>query len=319
MKVSLVVPVKNESDSIERLISSAAAQTRRPDEIVIVDGGSDDGTAEIIENLAHCNHWTGWVRVIRTGGATPGKGRNLGVVNARYDWIAFIDAGMQAEQFWLERLTEVAARDDQVAVVYGSYEPMIETFFDRCAALAYVSPKQLRDGRWMRGPVIPSSLIRREVWQKVGGFQDLRAAEDLIFMDRIVAAGFKTGLAPDATVWWRLRPDLSTTFRKFVLYSKHNVWAGMQRYWHYGLIRQYLIWLAFLPPAVFHRWWWAAAPIGGYLIRVAKSIWIRREGRGLIRALNPVQFIVVTIILLTIDLATFIGWTQACWQSERAS
>ena len=320
MKVSLFVPVKNEAHSIEQLIESAAAQTRPPDEVVIVDGGSSDGTVEVIHQWERRHSRMGWLRMIRAEEATPGKGRNIGVKNASHDWIAFIDAGIRAEPTWLEQLVEAAERDPQVEVVYGSYEPVTETFFERCAALAYVAPKQMRAGRppvWMRGPAIPSSLFHRRVWESVGGFPDLRAAEDLIFMNRVAEAGFKTAFAPGAIVWWQLRPDLSSTFRKFVLYSMHNVRAGMQRFWHYGLLRQHLLWLAFFLLAAVFSWWWALVPVFGYLLRAAKSIWIRREGRGMVWALNPAQFALVTAILLTIDLATFIGWARVYWQPHR--
>jgi glycosyltransferase involved in cell wall biosynthesis len=317
VKVSLVVPVKNEAHSIEQLIESAAAQTRPPEEVVIVDGGSSDGTAEIVHRWERRHSRMGWLRVIRAEEATPGKGRNIGVKNASHEWIAFTDAGIRAEPEWLEQLVEAAERDPQVEVVYGSYEPMTETFFERCAALAYVAPKQMRAGQMMRGPAIPSSLFHRRVWESVGGFPDLRAAEDLIFMNRVAEAGFKTAFAPGAIVWWQLRPTLSSTFRKFILYSMHNVQAGMQRFWHYGLLRQYLLWQAFFLLAAVFSGWWALVPVCGYLLRAAKSIWIRREERGMIWALNPAQFALVTVILLTIDLATFIGWAQAYWQPNR--
>ena len=153
--------------------------------------------------------------------------------------------------------------------------------------------------------------MRKSVWEAVGGFPDSRAAEDLIFMRRVEEAGFKIGWAPLATAWWQLRPDLKSTFQKFVLYSKHNVWAGMQRYWHYGIARQYGAYLGALTLVVLHAAWWGLVPLLGFGARTMKSIWVRREGRGLWWALNPVQFLGVAGLLLTIDIATLVGWLQA--------
>ena len=119
------------------------------------------------------------------------------------------------------------------------------------------------------------------------------------------------GWAPGATVSWRLQPTLARTFRRFVLYSKHNVWAGRQRYWHHGIARQYLVGLPFVVLAFAHSPWWLGVPLLGALARVAKSIWVRREGRGLLWLLNPIQFAGVGVILAAIDLATFVGWLQA--------
>jgi hypothetical protein len=157
-------------------------------------------------------------------------------------------------------------------------------------------------------------LLRRGVWQAVGGFPDLRAAEDLIFIDRIQEHGFKIGWAPAATVWWQLQPTLGSTYRKFVLYSKHNVWAHRQRDWHYGVARQYLLALPFVGLGLFHHAVWLGVPLLGATARVAKSIWRRREGRGICWLLNPFQFTGVAVILTAIDLATFIGWAQALCQ-----
>jgi glycosyltransferase involved in cell wall biosynthesis len=311
VKVSLVVPVKNEADSIERLMVSVAAQMLRPDEVIVVDGGSEDGTPEIVEEWARRRSLSAWVRVVRVDDATPGKGRNIGVDNAKYDWIAFTDAGIRLEQYWLERLIEVAERDSQVDVVYGSYEPGPGTFFERCAALAYVAPKQLREGRWMRGPAIHSSLIRREVWEGVGGFPDLRAAEDLIFMEAVERKGDKIAWAPRAVVWWRLPPGFGSVFRRFALYSLHNVRIGRQYDWHYGVARQYAVWVACVILGFLLSGWFWLAPLIGYGARVAKGIWARREGRGLLWAMNPAQFAMVAAILLTIDAATFVGWRRA--------
>jgi hypothetical protein len=151
----------------------------------------------------------------------------------------------------------------------------------------------------------------------VGGFPDLRAAEDLIFMERIQEYGFKIGWAPSATVWWELQPTLARTYRKFVLYSRHNVCAGRQRDWHYGVARKYLLALLFVGLSLLSHPFWLGIPVVGAMARVAKSIWQRREGRSLLFLLNPAQFLLVGAILLTIDLATFAGWAQAFWQRPR--
>jgi glycosyltransferase involved in cell wall biosynthesis len=313
-KCALVVPVKNEAKTVTALLNSVSAQSYQPEEVLFVDGGSVDGT---VIRLREAGQSDDRIQVIEAGEATPGRGRNIGIAAAKCDWIALTDAGIKLESRWLEKLVEVVERDPDVDVVYGNYEPVTDTFFEACAALAYPAPKRLRNGRLIRGPFIASSLIRRKVWEAAGGFPDLRAAEDLIFMRRVEEMGFKVGWAPDATVRWQLQPDLASTFGKFVLYSRQNVWAGMQRYWHYGLARQYAAWTVFVFLALIHSQWWMLIPVLGTMARVAKSIWVRRETKGILWTLNPLQFAGVAIILLTIDLATFIGWWQAKAYSER--
>jgi hypothetical protein len=142
----------------------------------------------------------------------------------------------------------------------------------------------------------------------------LRAAEDLMFMSALERAGFRVAWSPRATVWWRLRPTLASTYAKFVLYSRHNVRAGLARHWHYGVARQYAVALVFVALAFAHSAWWLVVPALGLAARAALSVWRRREGRGLPWAINPARLAAVLVIILTIDLATFVGWAQALLQ-----
>lgn len=314
-RLSLVIPVRNEEESLPALIEGIRRQTHAPAEVIIVNGGSTDRTLELARRLTEGDER---FRVLDAGQGTPGRNRNVGAEAATYEWVAFTDAGTRPEPDWLERLADEAARDAATEVVYGNYEPLENTFFERSAALAYPPPKVLRAGGRMRGPSTASMMLRREVWQKVGGFPDMRAAEDLVFMGRVESGGFKIAWAPRATVWWQLQPDLARTFRKFVLYSKHNVWAGRQWDWHYGVARQYAFAALFVLLAVVHSPWWLLGVPVWLGARVFRSVWRRREGRGLLWALNPARFVGVGVILLTIDAATFVGWIQANGRRQEA-
>lgn len=92
--VSLVIPVRNEEQSLPSLIESIKQQTFEPAEIIIVDGGSVDGTVRVAKEIAGRDPR---FRVVEAGPATPERGRNVGVAAARYDWIAFTDAGIRLE------------------------------------------------------------------------------------------------------------------------------------------------------------------------------------------------------------------------------
>src|SRR6476660_3834517 len=115
MKVSVIVPVRNEQDTIRALLDGLLNQTRLPDEIIITDGGSLDATTEIIEEYIRKG---APVRLIRAGAALPGRGRNLGAAQASYEWIGFTDAGIRLANNWLETLVAKAEADSSVDVVY---------------------------------------------------------------------------------------------------------------------------------------------------------------------------------------------------------
>jgi glycosyltransferase involved in cell wall biosynthesis len=314
--VSLAVPVRNEAESISQLVDSIQRQLRKPDEVIFVDGGSRDGTVEILQ--AACDRDPTF-RLIKARQALPGQGRNIAVANAFHDWIAFTDAGIRLEPDWLQQLIAVAESDGESGIVCGNFEPVTDSFFKQCAVIAYVPDKIVRDGELVRHPFIASSLVRRDVWHAAGGFPDLRAAEDLIFFEEIEKKGFKFKWAPRATVHWDVQPDLSSTFRRFFLYSCVNVWAKRQRYWHYGVLRWYALALPFLVLAVWKSAWWLLLPLAGLCARVGSRIWHNRAGHSPGWMMNPLRFGYVMLITLVLDGATFAGWIKALFKRGEAA
>jgi glycosyltransferase involved in cell wall biosynthesis len=306
--ISLVIPLYNESSTIDLLLDTIDRQTLQPHEVILVDAGSTDNTVQLIRE-----HKTGSLiyRIIKEGRAMPGEARNTGVKNASTEWIAFTDAGIKLDQRWLENLVNKVKEDEGVGILYGNYSPVCDTFFTKCAAIAYVSPAKPGE---VRGKFIASSLLKKEAWQKVGGFPNWRAAEDLMFMERVEELGYKKAFAPEAMVWWELRKDLPSTYRKFVLYSMHNVWAGRQRYWHYGVARQYSLVLLFILLGIFyHGYWFLLVPVW-LVARTAKKIIQHRYEFGIKTLFNPAVWGLVALITLVIDTATFSGWAKAVWK-----
>ncbi len=303
--VSLVIPVFNESKTIGALIRTINGQSYPPSEIILVDGGSTDDTAALI---------TEWVktdsryRIVNAGRAMPGKGRNTGAALARHEWIAFTDAGIVLDTFWLERLVRKKEEEPSASVIYGNFSPQTNTFFEKCAAISYVPPQ--RPGM-IRTRSIASCLLKKEVWEKTGGFPDWRATEDLVFMENVDKAGSKFVTAPDAIVYWQLRPGFRSTFKKFELYSLYNVWAGRQAHWHYGIARQYAFMVIPLLLGVFQSPWWLLAIPAWSVARVLKRTYAHRYEFGIRVLFNPVLLAMVAAILYTIDLATFSGWVKA--------
>jgi glycosyltransferase involved in cell wall biosynthesis len=312
MKVTIVIPVRDEEHSIRELLDSLLAQTRPPDEIVITDGGSVDATPQIIEEYTRNG---APVRLIRAGAALPGRGRNLGAAQARHEWIGFTDAGIRVAHDWLETLIAKAESDDSIVVVYGACEPVTNTFFKQCAAIAYVPPPSLHNGTITRPRVIVSALLRREAWQKVKGFpEDLRSAEDLLFMDRVDNAGYRFVFEPRAQVHWDLRPTLWSTFKRFVVYSRNNIRAGLFRQWQSTILTRYgiLAALALAALIIEPRWIWFV--IGAWLLMLLAraAVSIRRN-----RVCYPAAFMqnlargaMVMSLIAVLDAAAIIGSIQ---------
>lgn len=305
LQVSLIIPVYNEGRTIEDLINTINEQTFSPAEIILVDGGSTDDTVIKLKQLVGQD---GRYNIIEAGRAMPGKGRNIGTKQARFEWIAYTDAGIKLDKQWLYHLVEAKQKNENASVIYGNYAPQINSLFDKCASVAYVEP--MKPGR-VRGKTIVSILMKKEAWEKAGGFPDWRATEDLVFMEKVESLGYNTAEAPLAVASWELRRGLLSTYKKFHLYSIYNVWAGRQAYWHYGIARQYLIVAISLLLGIFHHWlWWLLIPVW-LLARVVKRIILNRHEFGIKILFNPLIVFMAAIITLTIDMATFSGWLKA--------
>jgi glycosyltransferase involved in cell wall biosynthesis len=217
MKVSLVATVKDARGEIEMFLESVRGQTRRPDEVVVVDGGSTDGTWEVLEAVPG-------IVAISEAGAGIGRGRNLAIRAAAHDVIAVSDADCVLAPDWLERILEPIERGADVAA--GFYRPLARTFFQTCAAATHVPDPDELHPDWM--PSSRSIAFRREAWVAAGGYPEwLEVGEDMYLNHRLRDVGMHSELAPRAVTWWPVRPTLAATWRQYSRYAEGDATAGM--------------------------------------------------------------------------------------------
>lgn len=311
MQISVIVPVRNEESSIGALLELLLSQTLPPAEIVITDGGSTDATTAVIQKYIDNG---APVRLIRTTRALPGRGRNLAVAHSTSEWVAFTDAGIEPQTDWLASLAEQAS-DGSVDVVYGSYEPRTNTLFTECAAIAYLSPPAETDGVKMRPRSIASALMRRNVWEAVGGFPEhLRSAEDLLFMNQVEEKAFPVAYAPRAVVRWDLQPNIWRTFKRFAIYSRNNIRAGLWRQWQRPILSRYLLLVLLTLPAFYFGWRWLLMPLALWLCflgaRAAVAIWRNRDCYPANALRNTLRLALLVPLTAVIDLGTIAGSIQ---------
>ncbi|HVS81090.1 MAG TPA: glycosyltransferase [Pyrinomonadaceae bacterium] len=309
IEISVVIPVRDEEDSVRALLKGLLSQTLPPAEIVITDSGSIDATKEIVEEFIRSG---APITLIREEAALPGRGRNVAVAHSRCDWIAFIDAGNTPAPNWLAHLAKKVGDGSVVDVVYGSYEPVVDSFFKECAAIAYVPPPVEIEGTLTRTRFIASALMRRHVWEAVGGFPEhLRSGEDLLFMQEIDQKGFQTIQAPQAVVYWSIQPTLWRTFKRFKNYARSNIRAGLWRQWQAAIFLRYaLLALIALPAIIFGGFWLLAPLLFWFLLVLARAAKAIRENRRTFPAgigRNVVRLFVLIPIIATLDAAAFVG------------
>jgi hypothetical protein len=303
--VTLVVPVRNEAGTLEAFLASLDAQVVRPDAIVLVDAGSTDSTRALLERYAARMPY---VRIVDAEAAFPGRARNIGVRAADTEWIALTDAGTVVDAHWLASLAAALDTDPAIDVVFGTYEPLISTAFQRCLALCFLAPARLVGGRRYRGPSTASLLLRKSAWDAAGGFpEDLRACEDLLFFRRLASLPYRTVCAPAAVAQWRLPGTLGAVFRRFRTYSHHTLKAGLGGEWHAAVARMYGVAAVFVVAAMALHWSLFLVPVVGLALRAIRSVSERRDVLDTSRVVAPRVYAAVGALLLWIDFSALVG------------
>lgn len=237
--VSVVVPARNEEASIGETICALARQTWRPAEVVVVDAGSTDKTAEVVRRVAAEAGLL--VRILMPGAALPGRARNVGAKDTHHPVLAFLDAGTTPRPDWLEKLIEPLLDDASIDIVFGSYEPGLDTPFHRACALVWVNHRRNQDNAPIRARSVASMAMTRDVWDRVGGFPEhLRAAEDGVFVRAALRTARRVVLAPSATVEWHMPDTVGQVYTKFHAYSRCALEAGFAGDWHRPVLTRYI-------------------------------------------------------------------------------
>ncbi len=313
MSVSVIITVLNESGSLPRLLDSLAAQTRRPNEVVVCDGGSTDSTLSLLEAESRFP-----LRVIQRPGANISQGRNAAIGAARGEIVAVTDAGVRLSQRWLEKLV-APFREAGTQVVAGFFAPDPQTVFE-VAMGATVLPEV---GEIDPAHFLPSSrsvAFRKTAWEKVGGYPEwLDYCEDLIFDLRLRNQYGDFNFAPEALVYFRPRPSLRAFFLQYYRYARGDGKADLWRRRHAIRYSTYLLAAPLIAIAgvLDSPWWWAL-----YLIAAPGMFWTgwRRlarvwDGLSLIEKMQAATW--VPIIRVVGDWAKMAGYPAGLWYRFR--
>lgn len=215
-RVSLVTTVLNDAPGINVVLHALIGQTRLPDEIIVVDGGSTDRTVNVILDAARRNPR---IRLILAPGANIGRGRNIGIEAATGDVIVSTDTGCRLEPRWLERITQPFEDDRDLDFVAGFYEiephSLLEAVVGTATmrgALDPVDPETFN-------PSCRSVAYTKALWERAGRFPEWTPIDDTLFNMKIRRMQVSRRFVPDAVVHWRPRSTLAGVYRQFRFYA----------------------------------------------------------------------------------------------------
>ncbi|PSK60988.1 Poly-beta-1,6-N-acetyl-D-glucosamine synthase [Streptomyces sp. 111WW2] len=221
--VSVIVPAYNEKECIEATLRSLARSTH-PVEIIVVDDGSTDGTADIAESLGLPG-----VRVVRQANAGKPAALNNGVRHARYDIVVMMDGDTVFEPDTVRHLVQPFADPSVGAVAGNAKVGNRRTLIGAWQHIEYVMGFNL-DRRMYDllrcMPTIPGAIgaFRREAVLQAGGMSDDTLAEDTDITIALHRAGWRVVYEEHARAWTEAPGSLG------------QLWS--QRYrWSYGTMQ----------------------------------------------------------------------------------
>jgi glycosyltransferase involved in cell wall biosynthesis len=323
LKVSVIATVLNEGPAVERLLASLEDQSRVPDEVVIADGGSSDGTLGVLRDWAESGRLP--LLVLEVPGANISAGRNAAISAASGEVIATTDAGVRLEPGWLEALLipfEGAGSDQPVSAVAGWFVADPHTPFE--AAMGATVLPHLRDID--PETFLPSSrsvAFRRNAWEQVGGYPEwLDYCEDLVFDFRLRDLYGPFPFAPEATVHFRPRGSLRAFFKQYSQYARGDGKADLWRRRHAIRYSTYLVaGPSLVLLGLFQSPWWWLAPLAGAVAYTAtpyRRLWPMLAPYGAWARLKAL--LLVPLIRVVGDVAKMLGYPVGlAWRHRNRS
>ena len=216
MKYSIIVPVYNRPDEVDELLESLSNQTLQDFEVIIVEDGSIKTCKDVCDKYADILV----LHYYAKENSGPGQSRNYGAERAQGEWLIILDSDVVLPEGYLQAVDDALRKNPTEA--FGGPDAAHPSFTPVQKAISYsmtsfFTTGGIRGGKAKLDKFYPRSFnmgIRRDVYLQLGGFSKMRFGEDIDFSYRIVEAGYRPQLFPDAWVWHKRRTDFRKFFRQ---------------------------------------------------------------------------------------------------------
>ncbi len=208
LKVSIITPAYNATETIAETLESILGQTSPDWESIVVDDGSTDDTAVIVQNFMKRD---GRIRLIQQSNAGEAAARNSGIRAATQDWLLFLDADDWIAPSYLERVFAELTANSQLDAVHCSSARVTKdgTIIPetRMAPVGDLFPTLARYNEFP----VHACVIRKSLVDAVGGFDSsLKTCPDWDLWQRIARKGAHFGAVRDVLAFYRMRSDAAS-------------------------------------------------------------------------------------------------------------
>ena len=223
--ISVIVPAYNSEKTIGECLQALEKQTKKSDEIIVVDDGSNDKTRNAVKKFSK-------VRLIEQDHRGPAAARNLGAKNAKGEILLFMDADCKADREWVSEMTRPFS-DKEISGVQGRYKTAQKGLVARFVQLEIEDRyDRMRKRKYIDFVGSYSAGYRRSVFLEFGGFDEsfrMASGEDPDISFKISKAGHKIVFSENAVVYHNhvnslpayLKQKFWRAYWRVLLYRKH--------------------------------------------------------------------------------------------------
>ncbi|KEI78278.1 glycosyl transferase family 2 [Clostridium botulinum A2 117] len=236
-KVSILVPAHNEEKVIGRTVKSILLLNypKYKMELIVINDNSSDNTREILKQIQE-EYRSYNFKIINTDNITGGRGKsnalNIGYKHSSGDFIAVYDADNTPDKNALKYLMETIIEDEHLGAVIGKFRTRNK---DRNMLTRFINIETLsfqwmcQAGRWnlLNLCTIPGTnfVVRKNIIQKLNGWDPKAIAEDTEISFRIYELGYKIKFVPYSVTWEQEPENLKVWFKQRTRWAKGNIYV----------------------------------------------------------------------------------------------
>lgn len=301
-EITVIVPYFNEASVIVETLDQLRAQTLTPSQVIMVNSSSTDNSSSVVDAWISQNQSSLPCPYLNlnSGTNTPGGSKAAGVDIATTDLVAFMDCGLKFSTDWLASQFAKLMSDPGASWVSGGLITSGEGITDKCAIAHTYGYRRFR-------PCMPSSLLRRNIFETVGRFKDLRAGYDAQWIRDANSCGQKRLINESVVVSYfgtSFAPDFWGVFKKSILYARPTLRSGNAKTPSVYILAA-IVGLAiaiFLPSLI------VAGVVAYFLARLA--LVIKKSKSNSIYFLRPDRLVMLLLTGVVLDLGKLIGYSR---------